>query len=141
MTTNTHTIDQANTLMHRLYSLFNGDLAVLDDVVADGWRNQSSNSTYNEKEPFAAIIGGLRQAVPDLAWTIDEILIDNNRVTVRGHGTGTPTAAIFGGEPTGRSFSLRSIDIHTIDPDSNRITSSFHLEDWAGALQQLQTAQ
>ena len=141
MTTTSLTIDQASTLMHRYYSLFNGELGVLNDVVADLWRNQSSNGTYNEKTAFAAIIGGLRQAVPDLAWTIDEILIDNNRVTVRGHGTGTPTSAIFGVEPTGRSFSLLSIDIHTIDPDTNRILSSFHLEDWAGALQQLQTGQ
>ncbi len=141
MTTNSLATEQATALMQRFYGLFNGDLCVLDDVVADGWRNNSSNGTYNEQAPFGAIIAGLRQAVPDLAWTIDEILIDNNRVTVRGHGVGTPTAAIFGVEPTGRSFSLLSIDIHTVDAASNRITSSFHLEDWAGALQQLQAGQ
>jgi hypothetical protein len=36
---------------------------------------------------------------------------------------------------TGKAFSIMSIDIHTIR--DGRIQTTFHLEDWAGALRQL----
>ena len=68
-------------------------------------------------------------------WTIDEILQAGDRVTVRGHGSGTPVAELFGVGPTGRSFNVLSIDIHTIA--DGKIASTFHLEDWAAATQQL----
>ena len=62
--------DQAVALMHRFYSLFAGDLAVLDEVVADGWRKTSSNGTYNEKAPCDTLPGKRQyQAITALTVT------------------------------------------------------------------------
>jgi hypothetical protein len=36
---------------------------------------------------------------------------------------------------TGKSFSIMSMDIHTIQ--GGHIQTTYHLEDWAGALRQL----
>ena len=126
-------------LMERFYSLLNAStdptIDVLDGVVGDGWRNWGSNDTSRSSAEFTQVVLGLRQAVPDLTWTIDEIIEARDRVTVRGHGRGTPVAELFGVAPTGRSFNVLSIDIHTIA--NGRIASTFHLEDWAAATQQL----
>ncbi len=126
-------------LLERFYSLLNAstdpNLDVLVGVVADGWRNHGSHDTSRDRTEFTQVVLGLRQAVPDLTWTIDEIVVAGDRATVRGHGTGTPVAELFGVGPTGRSFNVLSIDIHTIT--NGRIESTFHLEDWAAATQQL----
>ena len=54
---------------------------------------------------------------------------------VRSRATGTPTGPLFGVDGNGRSFDILTIDIHTIE--HGKITRSYHVEDWAGALQQL----
>jgi predicted ester cyclase len=127
-------------LLEQFYSLLNAttdpDADVLGGVVADGWRNTGSAGTARDRHEYTAAVMGLRQAVPDLTWTIDEILVADNRVTVRGHGCGTPIMPLFGVEPTGGSFNVLSIDIHTIN--DRTIASTFHLEDWAAAIEQLQ---
>lgn len=134
-----HTEQTVRPLLERFYSLLNAStdptVDVLEGVVADGWRNTGSNDTSRDRAEFTHVVLGLRQAVPDLTWTIDEILVAGDRVTVRGHGQGTPVAELFGVGPTGRSFNILSIDIHTIA--EGQIASTYHLEDWADAVQQL----
>jgi predicted ester cyclase len=73
--------------------------------------------------------------VPDLQWRISELLQAGDRVVVRGEGRGTPAGEFFGVPHTGKAFSIMSIDIHTIR--DGRIQTTYHLEDWAGALRQL----
>jgi predicted ester cyclase len=128
----------ATALLTTFYSVLNSqqsDVNVLATVVAPGWRNNTSNGGFAEYDAFLGAVLGLRSAVPDLVWTIDEMLVIDDRVVVRGHGTGTPNAPLFGIMPTGRSFSVLSIDVHTIR--DGVIESTWHLEDWAGAMQQL----
>ena len=80
-------------------------------------------------------IAGRLKAIPDLKWEIKEVLVSGNRVTVRGEATGTPAGEFFGVPHGGKSFKIMSIDIHTID--GGKITRSYHIEDWAGAIRQL----
>jgi predicted ester cyclase len=56
-------------------------------------------------------------------------------VTVRSRATGTPVAPFFGVDGEGRSFDIMTIDIHELA--DGKIVRSYHVEDWAGALQQL----
>jgi len=55
---------------------------------------------------------------------------------MRSRATGTPKGPLFGVDGEGRSFDILTIDIHTVE--NGKIVTSYHLEDWAGALQQLQ---
>jgi predicted ester cyclase len=83
----------------------------------------------------------LGQVVPDLTWEVKEIIgLDDGRFVVRGEASGTPIGPFFGVEtPTGRSFSVMSIDIHTLE--EGKIVHVYHLEDWTSAIAQLTSAE
>jgi predicted ester cyclase len=130
--------DEVQALVQTYYSVFDAassDPRALDAVVAEGWQNRSSNGSVADKNAFIGLVSGIRQAVPNLRWQVDEVILAGDRVVVRGTGSGTPAAPLFGVPVTGRGFSIMSIDIHTVK--NGRIASSFHLEDWAGAMGQL----
>lgn len=60
-----------------------------------------------------------------------------DKVVVRSRATGTPNGPLFGVDGKGKSFDILTIDIHTVE--DGKIVRSYHLEDWAGALQQLKS--
>ncbi|MDV7338369.1 ester cyclase [Terasakiella sp. A23] len=83
------------------------------------------------------LTGPLVQMVPDLNWEIKSVSVTtDNEIVVRGEATGTPVGKAFFGQPvSGKSFKIMSIDIHTVK--DGKISKSYHIEDWAGALKQL----
>lgn len=130
-----------NDLLARYYGVFDarsGQPSQLDAILAPDWKNYSNDSAYADKPGFIALLAGIQQAVPDLRWRICEVLSVGERVVVRGEGSGRPTAPLFGVPPSGRAFSIMSMDIHTIR--DGRIQHTFHLEDWASALRQISPA-
>lgn len=58
-----------------------------------------------------------------------------DKIIVRGRATATPTGPLFGVDGKGKDFEIMSIDIHTLK--DGKIVTTHHIEDWAGALQQL----
>ncbi|MEM7327082.1 MAG: ester cyclase [Actinomycetota bacterium] len=82
----------------------------------------------------------LGQVVPDLSWEVHEVIaLDDGRFVVRGEASGTPVGPFFGVEtPTGRRFSIMSIDILTLE--AGKIVHVYHLEDWTSAVAQLTAA-
>ena len=84
---------------------------------------------------FVKSLKGFGAAIPDLKWEIQEILQDDNRYIVRSIATGTPVKPMFGVEPKGNSFKIMTIDIHTVE--NGKIVQSYHVEEWAKAIQQL----
>ena len=80
-------------------------------------------------------MGGFGQLMPDLNWAVQDMHQDENFVTVRSRATGTPVAPFFGVDGEGRSFDIMTIDIHQLE--NGEIVKTWHVEDWAGALQQL----
>lgn len=87
------------------------------------------------REAFVGQLGGFSKLIPDLNWEIQAMHQDENVVVVRGRATGTPVGPFFGVDGEGRSFDIMSIDIHELE--DGKIARSYHVEDWAGALQQL----
>lgn len=75
------------------------------------------------------------KVVPDLRWQRRDLLVAGDRIVVRGQDDGTPTAPMFGIAPKGRAFSIMTIDIHEVR--DGKISRSYHVEDWARAMQQL----
>jgi predicted ester cyclase len=104
-------------------------------VLAPEWKTFGNNSRNSDREHFVQNITGFGQAVPNLKWEIQDILRDGDRYVVRGRATGTPAKPFLGVEPAGKSFDIMSIDIHTVK--NGKITVSYHIEDWAGAIRQL----
>ena len=107
-------------------------------VIAEDWQ---SIGDYSGKSKSGAELtgqmGGFAKLIPNLNWAVEEMIQGENRVIVRGRATGTPVGPLFGVDGNGGSFEIMSIDIHTVE--NGKITRTYHVEDWAGALRQLST--
>lgn len=104
-------------------------------VVVDKWVSIPTPRGGKDAAGLVKSLKGFGAAIPDLKWSVQEILKDGNRYTVRSIATGTPTKQFFGVEPSGKSFEIMTIDIHTVE--NGRITKSYHVEEWATAIRQL----
>lgn len=87
------------------------------------------------RDAFVGQVGGFGKLMPDLTWAVQDMHESGNFVTVRSRATGTPNQPFFGVDGQGRSFDIMTIDIHEVV--DGKIVRSYHVEDWAGALQQL----
>lgn len=105
-------------------------------VTPEGWVSIGNYSGENKtREAFLGQMGGFAQLMPDLKWDVQAMHQDGNFVTVRSRATGTPVAPLFGVDGEGRSFDIMTIDIHELE--DGKIVRTYHVEDWATALQQL----
>lgn len=103
---------------------------------ADSWESIGDYSGKNKsKGAFLGQMGFFAKLMPDLNWKVEEMIQSGNRVVVRGRASGTPKGPLFGVDGKGKSFEIMTIDIHTVE--NGKIVKTHHLEDWAGALQQL----
>lgn len=120
--------DPAGTTEERYYEVFSPDVVSIP-TPPGGEGAQGMLDT----------IAFLGQVVPDLEWEPQEIIdLGDGRFVVRSLFRGTPVGPFFGVDPaTGRSFEAMSIDIVTVE--DGRITLTYHLEDWTGAVAQLTT--
>ena len=103
---------------------------------ADNWESIGNYSGKNKsKEAFLGQMGFFGKLIPDLNWKVEEMIQSGNRVVVRSRATGTPNGPLFGVDGKGKAFDIMTIDIHTIE--NGKIVTTYHIEDWAGALGQL----
>jgi len=135
------TVEQARKQVAPFYEMLNQpaakDLKALSEqALSPDWKSYSSETEFKGRDGFVAQVGGFGKLIPDLKWDIKDVLVDGNRIIVRSEASGTPVGPFFGVAPTGKSFRIMTIDIHTIR-DGKAITAH-HVEDWAGALRQLQ---
>jgi predicted ester cyclase len=132
--------DEARKLIEPFYSMLNQpatkDLKALSEqVLAPEWKSYVNEVAFKGREGFVAQVGGFGKIVPDLKWDIKDVLVDDNRIVVRSEASGTPVAAFLGVPPSGKSFKIMTIDIHTII--NGKAVLAHHVEDWAMALRQL----
>jgi predicted ester cyclase len=107
-------------------------------ILADNWVSIGDYSgKAKDRATFAKQVAGFAKLMPDMAWKVEEVLQSDNRVIVRGRAKGTPIGPLFGVEPSGRSFEIMSLDVHTLE--GGKIVQTYHVEDWAGALAQLRS--
>lgn len=136
----TITVEQARAQVAPFYDMLNQpaakDLkALAEAVIAPDWKSYSSETEFKGREAFVGQVAGFGKAIPDLKWEIKELFVSGDRIIVRGEGSGTPAAPIFGVPPAGKSFRIMAIDIHTVR--GGKLAATHHVEDWAGAIRQL----
>ncbi len=108
------------------------------EATTSDWESIGNYSGKNKnKQAFTGQVGGFGKLMPDLNWAVQDIHQDGNTVIVRSRATGTPKGPLFGVNGEGQSFDILTIDIHELE--GGKIARSYHVEDWAGALQQLTT--
>lgn len=107
------------------------------ESTAESWASigDYSGNSKNREQFIGQVSGFFAKLMPDLNWEVQEMIQDANKVVVRSRATGTPNGPLFGVDGKGKRFDILTIDIHTVE--GGKIVSSYHVEDWAGALQQL----
>jgi steroid delta-isomerase-like uncharacterized protein len=129
-----HLRDENKRHVDKLFdTCFNqGDLGLLEELVAPDYVGPQG-----DKGPagFRAIVVGLRTAFPDIHYTIDEVVADNERVAVRWHWTGTHKAAFRTYAATGKTMSNTGTGIFRFR--DGKIVSAALETDRLGFLQQI----
>lgn len=136
----TMTTNQARELIAPFYALLNRPAtkdvgALAQSVLAPDWRSFSGENVSKSRDEFIGQVGGFGRLIPDLAWTIKDVLVDGNRIVVRSEASGTPVGDFMGVPPGGKTFRIMTIDIHTVA--DGKLITAHHVEDWAGAIRQL----
>ena len=134
------TVEQARTIVAPLYDALNQPAkkdvaALLAKATNPDYKSYSTNEDWLNRDQLAGVFKTIGSAVPDLRWTIQDILVSGDQITVRGEATGTPERELFGAKPTGKSFKTMSIDVFTVK--GGKLASAYHVENWVGALQQI----
>lgn len=110
--------------------------AAFKEITSADWESVGDYSGKNKnRDAFLGQMGGFAKLLPDMNWAVEDMHDAGEFVTVRSRATGTPVAPFFGVDGQGRSFDIMTIDIHQIK--DGKIVKTHHVEDWAGALQQL----
>ena len=69
------------------------DVAALVSNVADpDWRSFSAEGVSKSRDEFIHQVEGFGKMIPDLAWSIKEVLADGDKIVVRSEASGTPAA-------------------------------------------------
>ena len=128
-------------IARQFYDVFNtGNVDILDNLLADDWADRPALPGIPPgREGEKSAVKGFRQAFPDVRFVLDDVIVAEDKVTVRSTVHGTHKGEFLGVEPTNRSVTFTTIDIHRIA--NNQIVETWHLEDFYGLLQQLNAAQ
>eukprot|EP01012_Entosiphon_sulcatum_P057035 TRINITY_DN80752_c0_g1_i1.p1 TRINITY_DN80752_c0_g1~~TRINITY_DN80752_c0_g1_i1.p1 ORF type:complete len:161 (+),score=17.36 TRINITY_DN80752_c0_g1_i1:264-746(+) len=134
--------DPNEITIRKFYQLLNADHAAKAESISKGifakdWKSYGNNEEFRPGggPAFLKFTSEVFQSVPDLTWTIKEIIKSGNQYTVRSEASGTPKGTFLGIPAKGKKFKIMAIDIHTIV--NGKIIKSYHLEDWSSAAQQL----
>jgi len=136
----TLTVEQARKIVAPLYEALNQPAnkdvgALLAQAANPDYKSYHTNEESVTREQLADVFKGIGKAVPDLRWTVEDVLTVGDRIVVRGKATGTPTGEFWGVQPTGKAFNTMAIDIFTVK--NGKLALAYHVENWAGALQQM----
>lgn len=120
--------------LYRAFNEQNPDL--LDDALVADWRDiplgPGQQPGIAGMKPIVAMFGA---AFPDVKITVEDMFGRDGRAAVRARITGTHLGEFFGIAPTGKPIAIAIHEFHQLTAD--RITHTWHLEDWFGMLNQI----
>jgi len=135
------TVERARKIIAPLYDALNQPQkkdvhALLAQACHADYKSYSTNEEWLSRDALAEVFKQIGASVPDLAWTITDVMVSGDRVIVRGEARGTPLGDLFGAPPTGKSFKTMALDVFTVRGE--RLAMAYHVEDWVGAIRQIQ---
>lgn len=139
------TVNPDLAIINAFYTLLSNqdvDAAVLKTHAAPtvdlNWNASPTPLGGQGLDGFAQTFASYHQAIPNMKWTPKSIRRSGHTYTVRSIGSGTPVFDFLGIGAEwvpGNSFSIMTIDIHTVR--DGKIVRTFHVEDWREAMRQL----
>jgi predicted ester cyclase len=132
-------VEQNKASICRLYKqAFNhtGSLAVMDELVAaDLIDHAAPPGLAPGREGFKQLIALWRTAVPDICFTIDDVIGEGDKVVIRWTGGGIHLGNLMGVPPTGKRATMTGIVVNRMADD--KLVERWGNSDDLGLLQQL----
>ena len=134
-------IRETKDLIGRYYeecNAINGNLAKFE-AMADGFfvpdfigHAPTGDTNF---EQWKQIRGALYTAFPDLKWTIEDMIAEEDKVVVRFRASGTQKGAFLGIPPTEKPINITGVAIYRIA--GGKITEDWAFMDTLGVMRQL----
>ena len=114
-----------------------GNLNLLNDFLAPDFVDYDRlPNAPDGREGYMAGVNMIRAAFPDINFSIDQVLSEDNRIALRLTGTGTHQGDFLGISPTGKRISLGSMTF--IHIRNGKIAERWGISDIPRVMQQLQ---
>ena len=84
---------------------------------------------------YLAIIGMMRSGFPDIQWTIEEMVAENDNLVARFAMEGTHQGVFFGVPPTGKPIKIQAMNLYRFS--NGQIIEEYGQPDLLGLLQQI----
>ena len=112
-------MQERNTIFRPVQQLFDrvwnqGRLELIDHVFTDAVILHAGRSAVQGRDAIKDIIGQFLVGFPDVTHTIEDLIIENDRVVTRWRGIGTHLGVYAGVAPTGRKIDYTGITIFRI---------------------------
>lgn len=120
--------------LYQAFSLQQPDL-VNDAVTADWADIPLAPGQQPGPEGLKPIIAMFTAAFPDVRIVIHDVIQVPGQIAVRAEITGTHKGTFMGIAATGKKVSIRLHEMHQLNGE--RITATWHMEDWLGLFMQL----
>jgi steroid delta-isomerase-like uncharacterized protein len=113
-----------------------GDLEAFDNLVAsDSKDNDPAPGQVDGPEGYKGFFGDMRTAFPDLNVEVEQLVADDDNVAFAYTLTGTNTGPFQGNDPTGKSISVRGLQISRFD--DGKMVERWGSSDELGIMKQL----
>jgi predicted ester cyclase len=132
----TKTIEENKKVVVRFFDALRiADISAIDKLTTDDFVFHAIGGGNIYKVNFLKLINGTLTAFPDHTSTIDDMIAEGDKVSVRMTSTGTHTGQYGKFAPTGKYFSIPEFFILRVE--NGRIVEYWGLKDALGQLQQL----
>jgi steroid delta-isomerase-like uncharacterized protein len=113
-----------------------GDLGAIDDLFAPGFVLRVGGlPDVRGSDGLRQSYGAFRAALPDLRFTVEDVIAEGDRVVVRWSARGTHQGPLLGVAATGRPVAITGIDVFRID--GGKIAEGWSNFDQLGLLRQV----
>jgi steroid delta-isomerase-like uncharacterized protein len=114
-----------------------GKLDLADEILTPDFVGRPGGMGEPFKGPAGAkeFIGRLREAFPDITFTVEDMIAEGDLVATRWTATGTNDGEFMGIEPTGRQATIGGMTIQRFE--DGRIVEGWTQQDALGLLRQL----
>ena len=96
-------------LMHDVFN--QGNLEVADELVAPSFVEHQKSGMGGGPQGVKHMASALRTAFPDFTLTIEDLVVDGDKVWARQRGGGTNTGSFLGRPPTGKTAYIEVFDV------------------------------
>ena len=116
----------------------NQDLDRFPEVFASDYYLDSTAGLFDGLAGFTAVMSALYAALPDIQYTVDEVIVSGNTAVIRYHYIGTNLGSFLGLPPTGDVVTCRGLEIDRFEDglmvETRNFTDYFCLLSSLGAL-------